>query len=356
MTQRKAKRKLTDIDFSNEGAHIALVSKDQGHGANGHHYALVMKAANFSDEFLEKASKVTVTLSIEEYLSKFFGMYYEDAEVLSRVLGFTTERMEDEAEDRAEGEKEWNYEDYLNEKVASIQVMKQLYESENMTDVLSNLSEDDYLQMLQDQQTIEKAFKKIDAEKNKPAKAKVKTKVIEQDNPTDSVEKSTEEVTSVASEVINEEAKSSVVTKHKEKKSMTKEVQVIEQTTEVEVIAKSQYDEIQKAMQVQAEQLQKALEQVELFKQEKLEAIAKSRNAAIKDALKDDAKAEVIAKSLRSDLDDTEFQSVVKALADITVQLEKSALFQEQGASVETETNAEDPLIKLMKSKYQNSK
>ena len=31
---RKAKRKLTDVTFDHEGAHIALVAAEQGHGAN----------------------------------------------------------------------------------------------------------------------------------------------------------------------------------------------------------------------------------------------------------------------------------------------------------------------------------
>lgn len=366
----RAKRKLKALDFSGSDAAIALVSDSQGGPANGHDYALVIKStANFSDEFLEKASKVRVEMDITEYLTRFFGVYGADAEILARSLGYTTPGMEkaileqqEEALEDMEPPEYPSYEDepgdkkferYVESKVASIEVMKQLYEAENITDVLSNLSEDKYLQLLIDQQNIEKAFKKIDAEKNKSkAKPKIKTKVIAEDTPTDSVEKSTEAVTSKIVHEVSSEDKPSVVTKHKEK-SMTKEVQVIEQTTEVEVIAKAQYDEIQKAMQVQAEQLQKALEQVEVFKQEKLEAIAKSRNAAIKDALKDDARAEVIAKSLRSDLDDTEFQSVVKALADITVQLEKSALFQEQGASIEVEANAgEDALARLIKSKY----
>ena len=46
----KAKRKLSELTFEHENAHVALVSKEQGHGANGHHYALVMKSSGFSQE------------------------------------------------------------------------------------------------------------------------------------------------------------------------------------------------------------------------------------------------------------------------------------------------------------------
>jgi hypothetical protein len=364
----KARRKIKSLDFSGEDAAVALVGPCVGGPAN-QIPTLVIKAANqFSDEFIEKASTISVSLEITEFLQRFFYLSQVDSEILARTLGYTTAGQEkaalEQQEEMLEGQEppeypDWEsepgdkkFERYVESKVASIQVMKQLYEAESIADVISNLSEESYLQLLQDQEMLEKAMKKIDKETKPVAKQRVRTKVVAQDNKTESVEKSTEDVTSKIVHEVSSEDKPSVVTKHKEKKSMTKEVQVIEQTTEVEVIAKAQYDEIQKAMQVQAEQLQKALEQVELFKQEKLEAIAKSRNAAIKDALKDDAKAEVIAKSLRSDLDDTEFQAVVKALADITVQLEKSALFQEQGASVEVEADVnESPVAKALKAR-----
>ena len=34
----QAKRRLTDINFNKEGAHVALVSKQHGGPANGHNY------------------------------------------------------------------------------------------------------------------------------------------------------------------------------------------------------------------------------------------------------------------------------------------------------------------------------
>ena len=61
--QRKAKRKLTDINFENEGSHLALVHKDQGGAASGYS-TLIMKATNkYSPEFIEKASQVKVMVS-----------------------------------------------------------------------------------------------------------------------------------------------------------------------------------------------------------------------------------------------------------------------------------------------------
>ena len=340
--QRKAKRKLTDIDFSSEGAHIALVSEEQGHGANGHHYALVMKAANFSADFLEKASEVKVTMEITEFLTRMFSMYWDDAEILARALGYTTRSMEIEAENQDE-----YYNDYITSKVQSIEVMKSLHEAESISSVVSELSEDQYLSLLQDQVLVEKAFKLIDSQKNKPVtKTKVKTKVV-QDNQTDSVEKSAEDVTSIASEVISEGIPSVVTKKHKEPKDMTKEVQVIEQ--EVEVIAKAQFDEITKKFETQATELQKALDLVKQFETEKKEAVAKSRKEQLVLVCGD--KAEVIFKAC-GESEDQVFADVVKALAEIKEQVEKSAMFEEQGASVEAEQVEESGVAKLIKAKY----
>lgn len=82
MTQEKAKRKLSDINFQKEGAHIALVHKNQGGGANGHNYSMLIKATNSSEEFLKKVQQIRVTMDLPEFLWRFFGMWEDDAELL----------------------------------------------------------------------------------------------------------------------------------------------------------------------------------------------------------------------------------------------------------------------------------
>ena len=72
----KAKRKLSNFDFSGENAAVALVNKTQGGGANGYK-TLVMKAAD-----------VVVELSMEEFLHRFFNMWYDDAEYLAKLMGY----------------------------------------------------------------------------------------------------------------------------------------------------------------------------------------------------------------------------------------------------------------------------
>lgn len=86
-----AKRKLSNFNFEAEGAHIALVHKDQGGPANGVDYALITKATkDITVKDVEKASEVTVTLNIVDFLRKFFDLWYDDALVLAAVMSLKT--------------------------------------------------------------------------------------------------------------------------------------------------------------------------------------------------------------------------------------------------------------------------
>lgn len=344
----KAKRKLSEINFEAEGSHIALVGKAVGGPANGADYALVMKACDFSDEFVHKASQIKVTMEITEYLSRFYGLWYEEAEVLARALGFTTAQMDDEAEDAAEGEKEETYQDYIMSKVQSIEVMKSLYDSENIPESLSKLNEQEYLAMLQDQLLIEKAFKQIDKGavtlekgcKKPPKKAAAKE--------SDDVAKATESDASTTVDVEKSVEPSGSVTLANKETSMSKETQVVDVATEV--IEKSQFDAIQKAFDEQKEQLAKALEQVATFAQEKKEALAKARKEKVLAAVKDANRAEVLFKAVGLVEDEAEFESVVKALVEMQELVEQSELFVEKGAQVE-EQNDKNSVAELLKAR-----
>ena len=148
---RKAKRKLSNIDFETEGSHIALVSKQQGGPASGADYALVMKSRGFSEEFIEKVQQVRVTMELPDFLKKFFGMYYEDAEILARMMGYEKPEQEEKAEVET-------YEDYIESRMEAFEILKSAHDSDNLAAVLSELDEEQYLAMLKDQELIEKAF------------------------------------------------------------------------------------------------------------------------------------------------------------------------------------------------------
>jgi len=336
----KAKRKLSDISFDQTGAHIALVSKKQGGPANGKDYALVMKACNFSDEFVQKASQIKVTMEITEYLSRFYGIWYDDAEVLARALGFTTAMMDEEAADAAEQagldaagivETEIEtYQDYITSKLQSIEVMKSLYDSENIPESLSKLQETEYLAMLQDQALIEKAFRKIDKEaKATNALAKESDKVVKAAESDASTNVDVEKSVEPSGSELNKET------------SMTVETQVIE---------KSEFDAIQKAFDEQKELLAKALEQVAKFEQEKKEAIAKARKEKVQAAVKNADRADVLFKAVGLVESDADFEAVIKALTEMQELVEKSELFVEKGAEVE-EQQEENSVAKLLKAR-----
>lgn len=332
-TQHKAKRKLSSIDFSGETSHIALVHKDQGGCASGANYKLALKNTNFSPEFVEKMQQVRVTLSLPDFLEKFFHLYGSDAEVLARMMGYVPEEKDDEEHDS-----NW-YENYIQERLDSFEILKSLNESESLPNTLSKLNETQYLSLLTDQFLIEKALKEIDKKKE----SELVAKASESDNSTHaSVEKSVGVSTSEK-------------TKSKEK-HMTKPV-----TTEVtvEMVEKSALVDLQKSLSDSQIELQKALDTIAVFKQEKQEQITKSKTAQFTAVVKDEKLIAPIVKAalaLESDEDFTAFLGAITSM-QLSVEksketLEKSALFQEQGASVSEDNKPEESAVaRILKAK-----
>lgn len=338
--ERKTKRKLSNIDFSSEGAHLALVSKDQGGGANGANYALVMKSANFSDEFVQKMQQVRVTMELPDFLRKFFNIYYEDAEVLARMMGY----VKPEEEEEEEYEDYW--ETYVQSKLEAFEILKALTDAESIPDTLSKLTEDQYLSMLKDQEKLEKAFKKIDKAEKTPAKNSAKAPEAKAD------EGSTEAVAKAEQSDEKTEAKVEPSETVNKGKSMTKEVKTVEQEVTVEMVEKSAFESIQKQLEDQKVELQKAMELVKAFEAEKKEAVRKARFEQVKTAVKDEAKATVLFKAVGLVEDEVEFQAVVKALSEMQAVVEKSDLFKEQGVQVEAdETPKESAVARVIKAR-----
>ena len=331
----KAKRKLSDISFEKEGAHVALVSKQQGGGANNRNYALVLKANNFSQEYIEKMQRVKVTMELPDFLRRFFSIYYEDSEILARMMGY----VKPEAEDSSSYEEE--YEEYIQSKLESFEVLKSVNDAESIADVLSGLDETQYLSMLNDQSLIEKALRRLDKqESEKVAKA---------------AESDTSKIVHEVSEV-----KSSVITNKSKELNMTmKPVKTETQEVTVEMVEKSALVDLQKSLEDQKQELQKALDTIATFKQEKQELINKSKSAQFTAVIKDEKLQAPIVKaalSLESEDDFGAFLAAITAMQSSieTSQafVEKSALFTEQGATV-TEDNQvkESAVARILKAK-----
>lgn len=330
----KTKRKLSDISFEKEGCHVALVSKEQGGPANGKDYALVLKANNFSEEYVQKMQQVRVTMELPDFLRKFFSLYYEDAEILARMMGYVPIESEEV--------NDYSYEDYINSKLEAFEVLKSVHDAESIPDVLSTLDETQYLAMLNDQFLIEKALKKIDKQ----------SQVTPEQKESEEVAKAAESDTS---HIVHEvsEGKTSVITKKSKEKHMTKPV--TEAT--VEMVEKSALVDLQKSLEDQKQELQKALDTIAVFKQEKQEQITKSKTAQFTAVVKDEKLVAPIVKAalaLESDEDFTAFLGAITSM-QVAVEksketLEKSALFQEQGASVsEDEKPQESAVARVLK-------
>lgn len=151
--KQKAKRVLMNFNFDEEGAHVALVSKKQGGAANSRKTLQITKATNQGIQPTDaiKVSKaleqVTVTLSMEAFLSTFFNMYSSDAEVLTKLLGFQTEY---EAYKEANSDEEWTHEKWIEEKLSKFTLMKSLHDNPNQT-----IADDDFIEITKMQHSIE---------------------------------------------------------------------------------------------------------------------------------------------------------------------------------------------------------
>jgi hypothetical protein len=331
MTKIKATKKLTDIDFNGKDAAVALVGKAQGGAANGF-TSLLVKSAKYTDEHVDKAAKIRITMDIEDFLVKFYGLWYDDAEVLARALGFESEKTDDFD----------SYQDYIDSQVAAIEVLKGLEQSENVEKSLSELEPDDYLSLLKSQELLEKAFKRIDkgATNSKPA---VKVATLEKGEVKAVVEAKELTIQNV------EASPSNTISKNKET-PMTKEVKVTEQEVLTEMVEKSALDSIQKALQEQTVALEKALASVAQFEKEKAEAIQKSRKDLLVATVKDADKAEALFKGFANVESQEVFEGAVKAL-DAIMQVQKSSdLFKEVGVSAEVvKQDEQDPVMKAVK-------
>lgn len=308
----KAKKRITDLTFDHDGAHLALCSKSQG-AANNWNKALIMKSHNFSPEFIQKAQSIQVTLSIPEFLERFYSIWGSDAEVLARLMGYVKpEEDEEEYED-------W-YENYIEEKLSAFTIIKSLHESKNLPESLSKLTEDEYLSVLTDQALIEKALNAFAKEPSSVADTSTQ------------VEKPVE-------------ASASKVQKKKEK-NMT-------QATP-EMVEKSALTAIEKAMNETKVELQKALDQVKAFEDEKKQAVIKSKTDAVTALVKDAKQAEVLVKAALALDTQEDFEALVGVVKALVEQVDKSDLFKEVGASAsadETKTE-ESKLAQVIKSKY----
>lgn len=306
------KHTLTDINFQGDTAHVALVSKSQGGPANGHGYALILKSANRTPEFVQKMQQIKVTLDLPEFLRRFFDMYYEDSEVLARLLGYVEPADEDTVD--------W-YEDYIEERVKGFEILKSLHESKDVTAAAGALSEKDCLSILKDQALVEKAFRK---------QVRLEKKAQKEGN-TVAVDKS--KVTGTTVEALPSDST---------KTENTNMDHVVQLQKAQEDLAKQKVD------------LEKALEAIATLQAEKQETIMKSKIARIAEVVKDEAKATIVAKAALA-LAEDDFTALIGVFKDLGAQATAGDMFVEKGVTVETTKPAAvagDRVAELLKAQF----
>lgn len=298
----QAKRRLTDISFEHEGAHVALVSKHQGGPANGV-TTLITKATNtISKELVEKATTVTVEMQFPEFLRKFFGMYWDDAEVLSVAMGYGRTEYEDV-----------EVKDWIDQRVESINILKSVYRAENLEKALADLTPEQTLAILNDQAMLEKALETVPEQ----------TLIKHEETPMEQILKSA-----------HLEALADAV--------------AIEKAAGVAAVA-----EIQKSLDAQVELLKSATAELEVFKSAAAAAKVEARKAALTSAKVSADKVEAVLKSL-SALDDEAFTATVETMKALSSAVDASEMMAETGvAGAGAESQEEvDRTTAILKARY----
>ncbi|QEQ94922.1 hypothetical protein pEaSNUABM56_00123 [Erwinia phage pEa_SNUABM_56] len=118
---------------------IALCHESQGYSANLRPVSLLMKSDLAPDQITKDVVKalrqVTVDMSFEEFLRRFFDMWSSDAELLTKLLGFETE-LENAAAENPDDEwlQRWNddNQEWLESKMESISIAKSAHAGEEL--------------------------------------------------------------------------------------------------------------------------------------------------------------------------------------------------------------------------------
>lgn len=151
-------RYLEDVTFDFEkdsdskcGAHIAYTLSQNGGAASGMNESFLLKAEDteVTEELFKALEQVQVSMSFEDFLTKYMNMYSSDAEMLAMMMGFETER---EYYDKMyEGDD--CYKDYLEDKVGMFDIMRSKSEDPKL-----DINLEDQMKILQVRKSFEVAL------------------------------------------------------------------------------------------------------------------------------------------------------------------------------------------------------
>jgi hypothetical protein len=158
--KQKAKRVLKKFDFSKEDHCVSLVGPSLGNAANGFQTLVIKATAPEETIEVKKAlEQITLKLSMEEFLRKFFDMWSDDAEVLTKLLGFETEHEAYVKANKERKDSEDNYDweaehtKWLESRLSQFTIMKSMNEG-----TATNIAKSAFNDIVALQQSIEPAL------------------------------------------------------------------------------------------------------------------------------------------------------------------------------------------------------
>lgn len=138
------KHRIHKFDFEKQGSHVALVGPVVGGPANQVTTLITKATADISDVDIQKA-EVRLDISFRDFLVKFMGMWYGEAEQLCVLLGYE------------EGLNEWDME-WAEERIEGISLLKSAGDSQDISEYINSLEEKDFLKMLSAKDFIQKGL------------------------------------------------------------------------------------------------------------------------------------------------------------------------------------------------------
>lgn len=278
---------ITSVSFDGPNAHLATTHFMQGGSASGWNQSLLLKGDEVDQELVKALEQVSVTLSMEEFLRRFFDMYSIDAEILTKIMGYETEeeyniRLEREEDEDSEVEsyEDW-YTQWLEEKTAKVTLLEKAQEG------ITELSTEEKIKLLKLQETLEKALEEAPVVVQEESEVAA-TETLEKNSKVgEALETSIKESEDVSSAIGSDNLESQINKSEGENILMTKEVEKTAVELELEKAqeklaelekAQAKMAELEKAAQEKAEALEKA--------QERLVEFEKAENARIEKGYK----------------------------------------------------------------------
>lgn len=130
--KQKATRLLKNLQFSSDTHNVSLVGPEVGSGANQTKVLLLKQTVKQPEQTIElkKAlEQVSLKISMEQFLIKFMQMWSDDAELLTKLLGYETEYeyyQKQHAED--DGISIHSHSRWLEDRVSQFTLMKSMNE------------------------------------------------------------------------------------------------------------------------------------------------------------------------------------------------------------------------------------